>query len=387
MKKLCILLAVLFCTGCVGGLSIDQYSYVLDIGVEKGERLPYLVTLMIGSPSSAPDSGGNSGSFTVVSAEGRSLFEAIETMSASQPNELNFARTSLVMFSREIAEGGMIMDCMNIALGKLRIRQNVRVEIAESDIRGVFMGLNSPSDPSTTKLKVKVSNSVKSTGMTVDTTWNQVLESIENQTQDAMVGFCGVNQNEIREDMVGGNAYPYIGGATLVNGELKTSIIGSAVFSGGRMVGILDGQHTMLVQMATGVFEQGRIRTNYTDGRELSVTLFKNSSPTIRLEGDTVRFTITLEADIEMPEIIQNTSSKELEGFLAKYIGSEMARVFMAVQNADSDVFGVGRQKIRQYKTAQEWLDCDWKSEYRELNAEFTILIKLSHDPDNVALE
>lgn len=388
MKRLVALcVGLLLMCGCVGGLSIDQYSYVIDIGIEKGERLPYLVTLMVNTPSSQPDSEGNSGSFTVITAEGRSLFEAIETLAASQPNELNFGRTTLMMFSREFAQDDMIMESMDIALGKLRIRQNIRVIIAEGDIKSVFEGFASSSDPSTNKLKVKVTNSVNTTGMTVDTTWNLMLESFENKTQDAIVCFCGVNQQEIREDMVGGNAYPYIGGATLASGELKTSIIGSAVFSGTRMVGILDGQHTMLVQMATGKFSQGRIRVNYKDGRELSVMLFSNGAPKVSIEGDTVSFVISLVADVEMPKLIESTTSKELEDFLAYYIASESARVFTAVQNADSDVFCVGQQMIKHMENDEQWASLDFDQVYGKLNAAFTVIIKLSHDPDNVALE
>ncbi|MDO4543081.1 MAG: Ger(x)C family spore germination C-terminal domain-containing protein [Clostridia bacterium] len=390
MKRLIFIffMFLLLLSGCLKSLPIDQYCYVIDIGVERGERLPYLVTLLINSPAAGSGESESTGEVAAVTAEGRSLFEAIETLSAGMANEFNFSRVSLLTFSRDLAHEGEIEELMNIALGKLKIRANTRVMIVESDVKAMLEGAVSASDPSTGKLKIKVENAVLSSGMVVDIKWSELKEAFESKTHDALVGFCAVNESEIRAvDMAGGDEYPYFGGSLLIEGELKTTIMGSAVFADDRMVGILDGQNTMLVQIATGAFSKGRIRLSYGNGKELSVMLYKDATPRLSLEKDRVSFHIELNADIEMPEIMENAKAGELEALVQEYLRERLINVFKATRDAGADVFGVGKAAIKEFDSAGDWEAYDWKGRFSQLQASFTIAIRIGESPDDIALE
>ncbi|MDO4565568.1 MAG: Ger(x)C family spore germination C-terminal domain-containing protein [Clostridia bacterium] len=381
-----IICLVLLSVGCVKSLPIDRCSYVMDIGVEKGERLPYLVTLMLNSPAGSSE-GGSEGSVSLVSAEGRSLFEAIETLSAGLPNQLNFTRTTLLAFSAELAEAGEIPEIMDIALSKLRIRENARVMIMEGGVKAALEGAVSESDPTTGSLKINLENMESLLGTTVDTKWNELKEAFDSDTHDALVGFCALNEGEPKTDMVGSNEYSYLGGGLLIEGELKTAIMGSAVFSKGRMVGVLDGQNTMLVRMAAGGFVQGRIRLNTPDGRELSVSLYQGAEPEISLSGGVARFTIALEADVEMPKILQDFEPELLETLISEDIAKRMALVFKRTQEAGADVFGLGKSAIKGFERTADWESYDFPKQFYGFLAEFFVTVKLNHSPDNNSME
>ena len=43
---ICLLLLPLF-TGCLGGVPLDKYCYVLDVGVERGDTLPFRFVFLL----------------------------------------------------------------------------------------------------------------------------------------------------------------------------------------------------------------------------------------------------------------------------------------------------------------------------------------------------
>ncbi len=382
---LCLTL-LLVCAGCLNAVATDEYSYVIDIGVEKGETLPYRFIFMINNPSGGAGESASKENVTVIQAEARDLYEAIDTLAGSLPNQLNFARTTLLLFSREIAEDGKIPDLINLTYGKLKIRESCRVMIAASDIRPVFDGMVSSADPSMTKIKAHMAEYSDGTGFVPDATLGQMLEAFESKTHDVVIGYCGINTGALIQDMAGGDSYPYLGGAMLSEGQLKTSIVGSAVFADDRMVGILDGQHTMPIQMARGEFRSGRITMPYENG-DLTLTLYKNGAPEIQVQDGEAVVRIGLEAALERPLRLPGTDRVTLEAAVAGFLSHQAEKVFSAVQQADSDAFGFGQTAVKRFSDMGAWRLYDWERAYRQLAVSFQFTVKLSHDPYDLALE
>lgn len=248
------------CAGCIEDLPLDAYSYVVNIGIERGDTLPYRFVFVMNQEEGADKaSEGETGEkkLMILSAEARTLREAAATLVSAVPSQLNFERTSLLALSRELAEEGDFAGLEDMAFGRMKLRENMRFVVAEGKLEEVFSGLMSQADPSMSRLKTNVIHYERQEGLTRDCTLRELLESAQSRVYDAMTIYCGINDASPKEDMVGGESYPYVGGAMLVAGELGTTIGGTAVFSGKKMVGILSGQHTMLVRMARGNFPEG----------------------------------------------------------------------------------------------------------------------------------
>ena len=248
------------CAGCIEDLPLDAYSYVVNIGIERGDTLPYRFVFVMNQEEGADKaSEGETGEkkLMILSAEARTLREAAATLVSAVPSQLNFERTSLLALSRELAEEGDFAGLEDMAFGRMKLRENMRFVVAEGRLEEVFSGLMSQADPSMSRLKTNVIHYERQEGLTRDCTLRELLESTQSRVYDAMAIYCGINDASPKEDMVGGESYPYVGGAMLVAGELGTTIGGTAVFSGKKMVGILSGQHTMLVRMARGNFPEG----------------------------------------------------------------------------------------------------------------------------------
>ncbi len=379
-----LLLCCLLSVGCMHSKNLDEYAYVLNVGVERGTTMPYSVTVLV----SAPETGGEGTEVknVVLSAEARTFSEAAETLNAAYPSRLSFARTSLMLLSEDLVREGAQSDFLDFAFFKTDLWQNLRVAVTNGRIAETFKGWVSDSDPSLRKIKTSVGELAARSGISADIGYSSYLECVRDRRIDALLAYAGVNEWSLEADMVGNDAYPYRGGSLLTDSTLKTTTAGSAVFDGDRMVGVLDGQHTMAVLMVTGAFRSGELLFTLPDGQPLSVKLYRVRKPKIALKDSTATVRLYLEADVVGPETVSMTSD-ELKAFLKVQMEEMLMRVFLALRDANSDAMGFGRFAAKRFSTAEDWEAYDWKAAYRNLDAVFMVHVKLAHNPREPILE
>ena len=389
MKRLvaCVtLLCLCLMTGCLGGVPLDKYCYVLDLGVERGDTMPYrFVFLLNEDTAGSGEEGCDRGQVSMACVEERSLFAAIDALSGALPAQLSFERTTLLAFSRELAEAGEIEAVTDGALSRLKIRQNVRVIVVAEDMRGAFQGLVSEGDPSMNRLKANVRLFEENYGYVEDWGLRRMQEAFENETGDALLPYAGLVDSQLQSDMAGGQVYPYLGGKLLGEGQIKTSLSGSAVFSGDRMVGLLSGQHTMLVLMAKGAFRAGHLSLPW-NGQALDLALYRLGRPKRSWCEGTFACEIGLEADLEQPATV-DMSSEELIAAVESYLVGELGRVYAATAQAEADVFAVGKEAICAFPSCDRWQAYAFSSRLPQTKAIFRVKVKLSHSPQDPALE
>ncbi len=381
--RLTALCALLLFSGCMQSKNIDEYAYVLNIGVERGTTMPYLVTLLVSVPGGTEEVTVEN---TVITAEARTFSEAYETLNASYPSRLSFSRASLLVIGEDLAREGTQTEFLDFAFGKPDLWPNLRTIVAKPPIRDVFTGWLSDADPSLRKIKTAVGDLKKTSGTTADAGYGDYLEAVSDKRFDAMLAYAGVNAYDLREDLVGEETYPYVGGAMLTDSLLKTATAGSAVFDGDRMVGILDGRHTMETMMVTDAFRSGELQFTLSDGQPLRVALYRMRAPKIRATAQDANVELYLEAELIAPQSLP-MQSEELKAFLAREIESELSAVFSALQRAGSDAMGFGRFMAKRFQTASAWEKYDWKSDYRKLSVTFSVTVMLSHDPHDPETE
>ena len=372
--------------GCLGGVPLDKYCYVLDVGVERGDTLPYrFVFLLNEDTATGGEDGGGKGQVSMVSAEERSLFAAMDALSGALPTQLSFERTTLLAFSRDLAEAGEIEAITEGALSRLKIRRNVRVIVVEDDMGGTFQGLVSEGDPSMTRLKANVAFFEESYGYVEDWGLSRMQEAFSNGTGDALLPYAALVGKGPQADMAGGEAYPYLGGGLLGEGQIKTSLSGSAVFAGNRMVGVLSGQHTLLVLIGKGVFRAGHLSLPWGTGA-VDLALYAVGKPERSWTPGRFACAVTLEADLEDPAQM-DVDSEALIAAAESYLTEESNRVFQATAQAGADVFEVGREAIGAFRSWDAWQAYDFPARLKDTQAAFTVKVKLSHSPRDPALE
>ena len=399
MKRLVALLMLLLLlpsAGCMNAHSLDRYGYVLSIGFDEGETLPLRITLMLQNTlSEGNDSQTNSG-FTLVTAECRGLFEAIETISANLPFQLDLARTAFIVVSAKLAmRDGGVAELLNMSLSRLHIRYNANLFISVGDAHDALAGLSNKLDPSLSKMQVNFGEYAEMTGLIPMTNVTTLFETmLPKSTYDAVIPLCGVTPEKAGKplvgDSVGGSEYAYIGGSLLVESSMKTGLAGAAILSDGRMVGFIDGQRVQLLLMALGEFTYGRTHCTLPDGATLSVQLHAKEKPVTAFSianGAHARVTIPLVAYVESPERLSGIGEEEISRLLEDDLSKKMRELFVGCQKRNADTFAFGRHAVRCFRSVSAWEAFDWKAAYRTMDAAFVFTVTFAQDPEKSALE
>ena len=378
VRRLFLLLLCLLPAACLGSLGVADGAYVLAVGFARGDTLAYRVSVLCALPEGGKDEGVTLHT-EVLSAEARTLFEAIETLNAGLPLRLRFARTALLLVSEPLLKDGALPALLDFSLGALDIASDVRVIAARGDMASILDGIVSEADPAFTKTMANVERLDALSGTVIDARCRTVREAFGGGPFDLVLPLVGLNEPEIRTDLVGGEAYPHLGGALLQQSALPVSLIGSAVFDGTRSVGVLSGRHTELVGMVKNDFREGRMQ--WQAGNEmLSVRLRRRKAPRIEAADGAIAVTVSLYATPEYP-IGRLPDRDALTAFLTERLEAELNETLAALQTAQSDAMALGTHDILRFPSGG---GADWKSRYPETAVSFTVRLLLL-EPEGAA--
>ena len=372
MRRIKFIILVLLCTillptGCLGSLGVADGAYVLSVGFARGDTFAYRVSVLCALPEGGKDEGATLHT-EVFSAEARTLFEAIETLNAGLPLRLSFARASLLLVAEPLLQEGRLQELLDFSLGALDIASDVRVMAARGDMAKLLGGLVSEADPAFSKTIANIDRLDTLSGTVIDARCRTVREAFGSGTFDLVLPLVGWNEPTIQTDLIGGEAYPHLGGALLQQSGLPVSLAGSAVFSETRMVGVLSGRHTALVGMVRGDFRVGRL-TWARDGQMLSVRLRRRKAPRIRTADGSISVTVYLDAAPEYP-LMQLPPRTELTSFLTAQIEAELYETLAALQAANADAMALGTHDILRFAHGGGG---DWKARYPHTAVSFTV--------------
>ncbi len=399
MKKLELLLAVLTLavslSGCLDATALDEYGYVLSVGVDAGEVKRYNVSFLIQKTGESQESQAGAGSL-VISAEGDSIFEAIAIAHLGVPYELNFMRTNYIAFSRELAENGLMAEFLKASFETLNLRDSAKIVIVLGKCSKYFDGLYTEDNPSVAKRQYSLFQNYMFDAVIPMTNLSLLREAVYSGRFDAVLATGSTDTSiEAREgtDQGGGNGESSGGGGeessdtgpgttagVKRSGGRRSYSRGSAVFNGDRLAGVLNGEDTEILLMAMGKFEEGRI--SYCDENgEYSFKLSQIRRPQIKLDisGDApyAKMHVYLAALVELDTAGNSLARWDtvIRPTLEQYVESELKRVFEICRDAGSDAMGFGRSACEEFGSVSAWRAYDWKSRYTGMDAEFEATI------------
>lgn len=391
-----ILIAVLLLpiAGCMEARSMEDFGYVVGIGFDPGKTMPYKISLMLQRAQAGQAEGNDNGTIEIFSAECRGLLEAVETISSSLPFILDFSRTLMFVFSQELASReGAVEDLMSVSFPRLRIRYNAMVSIALSSAADVFEGLKTDIEPNLSKIHKNYLLYSKTSGLVPLMNVMALHEAVNERYEDALLMVCGVTGKDSSNPppvLVETEDYAYIGGSMQIKSDMKASLAGSAVFSGSRMIGILDGQHTQLMLMARGDFQEGRIRLKDAGGKDVNFFVIAKGKPRFSLTLEpkpSASVSIPLRAYLEQPEDMSEEEINEVKARLEAQIEEGLTELFYACRAQGSDAMGFGRYAVKLFSKQEAWRDYDWQAAYAALEATFAVEIDMDRTAAKSELE
>ena len=392
-KALAVLLAAgmalpMFC-GCMGPISLDEFGYVLSIGVDQGQQKKFNISFLLQKEGESQDTQMGAGAY-IVSAEGDDFFDALAVANASLPYELNFTRNDFILFSDQIASSGLLNEFLSISFNDIKLRQSTKMMVVRGQSADFFAGLASADLPNVAKrqysylITYKQDGTIPLTSLTlfweaVGTGWFDIILPLGEVDRSIAVDSGSGETQQDQQEQPGENDTT---GGVKRTGGLRSYVLGSALFNGNRLAGVLNDFDTELILMMLGEFENGYV--SLTDDWGTVVFMLKAvKKPKVALTlGDAphAQASVSMYAEIQLDtsSSAQERWDDQVKGELEGYLAAELGRVFSRCRELNSDAMRFGRYACEQFRDIEQWRDYAWKDHYKRMTAEFNVDIVLN---------
>lgn len=397
-----ILISILICsmfTGCFDSREVDDLAYVMGIGFDKGKSNLLRLTLQIAVPlavGSGNESGGGNGnkSVSITTIETPSIFSGLNMTNSFLSKQLELSHAKVLVFSEELAREG-IQKYVN-ALKRFRgVRGNTYIVVSRGSAEEYLRSIKPVLEVNPAKFYELNLTSYKYTSFTAG---SQLLDFFLEQASSAsqpVVTLASVSKYESSDEFDLGNStyrekgrdFPIEGdfkaGFIPRVGDLKSEVMGVAVFDGSKMVGDLDGSETTNYLLIRGKFKNYYYTVKdplHENMVVLSITSGRKPVIKVNMEGDkpVIDLDIKLEGEfisIQSGENYEDTDKVAiLEEAVERSIKEDMTKfLYKTSREFKSDICGFGKLMKKKFATWDEWENFNWLSKYE--NSEFNVNI------------
>lgn len=439
MKKisviLCSFLMVFVLSGCYDYIESNDLSYVVAIGVDKGKQESlYNFTLQFARPtqiSGGSSEEGGSGEETIgtVKVEAPSIYSALNVANHVISKTFTLSHTKIIVISDEIAKEGIrrIVDsagrstelrptvffCVSAGeAGKYLESVKPVVEInpvkyyrlifespnssyiPKNDSGSVFENLKADTEQCTLPY-VGVgkgssggsSSSENSSGSSSGGGSSQKGQGSggENQTQSPEPSSEIENNIPINEKGFEYHMKEYVAGKLDIEKQNESEVLGSAVFKEDKMIGVLSGIESEMLNILLGRFTNGysvlyvpqipdnpaTIRIEQQKNPQIDISI-EDGIPKIKIKLALLGNFVSVPTDY----IIENELAK-FEETTSQYIEEYALELLKkTVKEFNSDIVGFGKNAKGKFLTNKEFEDFGWNEAYK--NAQFSCEVEFS---------
>jgi spore germination protein KC len=337
--------------GCWDKKELNEVAVVVGIGIDKEEEGQYKVTAQVIKP--APGGGKGAGSELPtwsVTAKGKTVMTAIESLNKISPRRLYWAHLQIVIFSEAQAREGIAPlltwferdrdsragSYIVVTRGSAEDLLNKKIELGSISSKAMADLLDGAKMRQITARRVKL----------IDFT-NQLATPGIDPVIDV------INPKEIR-------------------GKVETyQLSGVAIFQKDKMVGFIDGPSTMGTEVVFNELNyailQGLCPKSEDKYFAFQITDFRSVvKPRITNSKIEVKVDIALEGNLSdqscSTDLLQKDNLKSMEKEIIKNLKKYVQLEFDKAKEMDSDIYGIGREIRRFYP--KEWAKKGKNKEY-----------------------
>lgn len=392
-------------TGCYDRREVDEMTYVVAIGFDKGKVEPlkltfqYAVPKAAGSGGGSSEGGGGSKPIETVTLETPTLLAGLNMANAFIGREVNLSHAVVAVISEELAREDIGPYIYGMAR-MTQIRPNIHMAVCRDSAEEYLRAIKPIQEVDPSKYYELIFSTYKYTGLIPNSQFYNFYIKAESMSQMPIAVLAGLSKyktsdefdpelNTAREK---GKSQPFEGdflaGQIPKVGDQKGELMGLAVFDGTKMVGELDGAETTNFLMVTGEYRNAFI--TFPDpkipDKNIVLNVSQSRKPVHKIEFEEgepkVHVEISLEADFLSIqsgynyEDTKNTPIVEtsVEKLLSKHITTLLDRT---AKEFKSDICGFGKQAKKQFLTWKEWEDFKWLDKYKDSAFDVEVNLKI----------
>lgn len=398
-----ILISVVLFPGCYDSIEVDNQTYVIAMGFDVGKICPLKMTLQYAnsnalSPGGSGDSSGV-GNVVNISAEATTIAGGLNVINGFVAKDMDVSHALLLVFSEAYAKKG-ISEYLRGATRNRDFRPTMYIAICRGSAEDYLKSISPKQESDPSKYYELLYSKFSSTGYSIDSNIFKFYGDMESPAIQPTANLVGVNKYNSTKEFTDassnykakGHIIPFEGdfkaGDLPRQGDVKSELMGLAIFDGDKLVGELDGEAAMNYQMITGEFHKATltIPDPKVPGKYVILDIKQSRSPVNKVDINSsnpkIHTKIQLEGDITIIqsgynyETLQNLPILEsaVEVFVKKDIDYLVNKT---ITDYKSDIFGFGKEVKKKFWTIQEWEAYDWLAKYKNSTYSVEVDMKL----------
>jgi len=377
---LCVCLALL--CGCGGGQEIESCLFVLAMAVDPAPDGALTVTVKALSGTqetaqgSAPSSGGGQPGdessqprdgeggveqtepgYIVLSATAPTCLRALSLLSSTTPRTVNLSQLQEVVINRTLAQTEATLPILREIHSMYRANGEAVVVVTPDDAGDFIRRQKAILGVRLSKyLEVLFEHFSSIDTIPPHAQLAAVIAAMESGAVDAAVVYAAGNdfQNTL---MLGGTSEEdRLPGHLPRTSPAENEYLGSALFSGARMTGVLTGEETGILCLMMG---EAQRRTTFIGNAQYKTDLPTRVTQRIEEDG-----TLSIRVRMHLTRIAGE--ERAMAGEIAGQVDRQMTAVLEKLKAASCDAVGFGGIAMRRYPDIASWESADWKNAYEQ---------------------
>lgn len=418
VKKILIILLVIvitafFLTNFSSIYTIDDYAYVIAMGLDNSDDSDLILSLQIaipaGSSKGSESSSSQSSSSIVSTVKCKNINGGVNLINDYLGQKLNLSYCKAMVFSEEIAKKG-IGNYICTATNDIEIRPSCDIIVSKCSALDYITNSKPLLENLSSKYYEIASSSQKDTGLTrtisLMSFYNRYYDSLcepyaplssieESNGGDSSSSSGGKSEGEGSSSSSGGKSTNE-GSSSSSGGNSESSSKkdvekdnasekiknqGLAIFKDDKLIGEISREETLCYMLVSGKLKEAVINvpSPFEDADYVSLNISSvHSKNKVEIKNGTPFITcnISLSARVLSSTKTSNYLSKEnslaLEYATNSYLNANITDfLYKTSKELKSDFIGFGRNAVRSFKTMDDWKNYDWLNKYQ--NSEFNV--------------
>ncbi len=371
-----IVLLIFSLSGCYSVQSIDDLTYVIALGIDKGKNNTLALTVQFTFPISSESASGEAAPTIVNTVECASINSGITLLNSYTSKEINLSHCKIIVFSEELAVSGIGEEIFTLS-NQVEIRPDSNIIISKSTAKEYIEN----SKPELENLVAKYYElnlfSQEYAGFTENISISNFFNKLNTTSIEptAILGngnklnLPSSNNSKDELDIVAGEL-------PITEYERESENLGIAVFKDDKMVGELTAIETMLHLILTNNFESGIITLNHPlkENSTIDIALYSHKKTNIdaKLVNGSPFATIEVFLNSRLLSVDKNSGDfdadeiKELESLINSYLENAILNyLYKTSKEFESDIDGIGQSLLTKFKNSKEWNNYNWPQNYK----------------------
>ena len=399
--------------------NIDDLSYAVAIGVDKGKTAKYRISLQlttmessatesaISDPSSGSSSGSESSSnpvgstgstssnFIIQTVETDSIDSALNIANSYINKTINLSHCKILLVSEEIAKQG-VEPLVNSLINKVETRPDCSIIVSEIPENEFEEDKKPKIEELISKYYDVAANLETGRGYSETIKLNEFYLTLNDTFYEpyASLGTTYNTTKNTNEENVSSDLDTQ--SKTLITNSEKESVevMGLAVFKKDKLVGNLTANQTLSHQLITNELDFATINivSPFNSNETLDIYISTLRNPKIKVDisngSPFVKVNLYVAARIvsfnsyeinllteDKLNIIQNTVKRHIEKQIYDYLNT-------TAKKYKSDISGFGRFAVKNFRTINDWKSYNWLENYQ--NSTFKVNVDISIKTGNL---